>query len=90
DGATADIMGIDDVNTKWLGFGWHVQRIDGHNISQIINAVERAKLVTDRPSMIICDTIKGKGFSLGEGKVSTHSMEFTYEQAKEAIALLDK
>ena len=90
DGETADVMDIDDVNTKWIGFGWHVQRVDGHNIARIASAAERAKAVADRPSMIICDTIKGKGFSLGEGKVGSHSMEFTYSQALEAIAALDK
>lgn len=89
DGETADIMGIDDINTKWNGFGWHVQRVDGHDIRQIVKAVEKAKAVRGRPSMIICDTVKGKGFVLGEGKVGSHSMEFSYEQAREAIAWLD-
>ena len=89
DGETADIMGIDDINTKWNGFGWHVQRVDGHDIRQIIEAVEKAKKTCGRPSMIICDTVKGKGFVLGEGKVGSHSMEFSYEQAREAIAWLD-
>lgn len=90
DGTTYDIMGIDDVNTKWHGFGWHVQRVDGHDPAQLTEAVLRAKQVGERPSMIICDTIKAKGFSLAEGQVGSHSMPFTYEQAQEAIAALDK
>lgn len=90
DGTTYDVMGIDDVNTKWHGFGWHVQRVDGHNPAQLTEAVLRAKQVSERPSMIICDTIKAKGFSLAEGQVGSHSMPFAYEQAQEAIAALDK
>ncbi len=88
DGETADVMGIDDITTKWNGFGWHVQRIDGHNVVEIERAITNAQQVTERPSMIVCDTIKGKGFAPGEGKVGSHSMAFTYETAKEAIALL--
>ncbi len=89
DGTTVDIMGIDDVNTKWHGFGWHVQRVNGHDMTQLYDAVKRAQKIQDRPSVIICDTIKAKGFSLGEGKASSHNMHFTYEQAQEAIAELD-
>ena len=88
DGETADVMGIDDITTKWNGFGWHVQRIDGHNVAAIAKAIDNAQKVTDRPSMIVCDTIKAKGFAPAEGLVSSHSMAFTYETAKEAIAVL--
>ena len=88
DGETADVMGIDDITTKWNGFGWHVQRIDGHNVVAIAKAIDNAQKVTDRPSMIVCDTIKAKGFAPAEGLVSSHSMAFTYETAKEAIAVL--
>ena len=85
DGTTFDVMGIDDVNTKWQGFGWDVQRINGHDVVQIVAAIERAKQVRERPSMIICDTLKGKGFAPGEGKVGSHNMPFTYEEAQAAI-----
>jgi transketolase len=89
DGTTVDVMGIDDVNTKWHGFGWHVQRVNGHDVTQLYDAVQRARKIQDRPSVIICDTIKAKGFPPGEGKASSHNMHFTYEQAQEAIAALD-
>ena len=89
DGTTVDVMGIDDVNTKWHGFGWHVQRVNGHDMTQLYDAVQRAQKIQDRPSVIICDTIKAKGFSPGEGKAGSHNMHFTYEQAQEAIAALD-
>jgi transketolase len=89
DGTTVEVMGIDDVNTKWHGFGWHVQRVNGHELGQLQEAVLRAQKVEDRPSVIICDTVKAKGFSLAEGEAGSHNMPFTYEQAQEAIAALD-
>lgn len=90
DGEVCDVMGIEDITTKWNGFGWHVQRINGHDVCQLVRAIENAQKVKERPSMIVCDTIKGKGFAPGEAKVSSHSMVFDYETAKEAIAQLEQ
>jgi transketolase len=89
DGWTDDIVSMDDIDTRWLGFGWHVQRIPGHDFNQIAEAVERAKAVLDRPSMIILDTIKSKGFIPGEGICANHSMAFDSEAAEKAIAELE-
>ncbi len=90
DGEVAAVMGIEDIMGKWSGFGWHVQRIDGHDVGQISDAIAAAQQEQERPSMIICDTIKGKGFFPGEGKVGSHSMAFDYARAQEAIAQLEQ
>lgn len=90
DGYTYDIINVDDLNTKWAGFGWHVQRIDGHDLRAIARAVGIAKSVKDRPSMIIMDTLKSKGFAPGEGISACHSMAFSKEVAEEAIAELER
>lgn len=90
DGYTRDIMDLDDLGAKWAAFNWHVQRIDGHNIDLIIEAVGRAKAVTDRPSMIILDTIKGKGAAFAEGTLASHNMAFSPEDRDAAIAELEK
>lgn len=89
DGYTDDIMSMDNIDTRWLGFNWHVQRIDGHDLNAIDNAVKKAKAVTDRPSMIICDTIKSKGFGPGERVAGNHSMAFDEAVAEKAIAELE-
>ncbi len=89
DGYTDDIMSMDNIDTRWLGFNWHVQRIDGHDLNAIDNAVKKAKAVTDRPSMIICDTIKSKGFGPGERVEGNHSMAFDEAVAEKAIAELE-
>lgn len=88
DGYTKDIIDMENIDTRWLGFNWHVQRIDGHDFNAIHDAVEKAKKVTDRPSMIICDTIKSKGFFFGEGVKANHSMNFDSEKAEKAVEVL--
>lgn len=88
DGKTTEIMNLDNLLEKWKGFGWHVQEVDGHDMQAIITAAYNAKKVNDAPSMIICNTIKSKGFSPGEGLVASHNMEFSYEKAQEAIEIL--
>lgn len=90
DGYTQDIMNLDDLNAKWVGFGWNVLRVDGHCFPALNRAIEKAKQEQCRPTMIIMDTIKGKGAFFAEGKLSNHNMPFDYETAKEAIARLEK
>jgi transketolase len=91
DGPTADIVSMENICTRWLGFGWYVQRIDGHDIAAIARAVENAKKVTDRPSMIVMDTQKSHGFIPGETTVNNHSMAFDENVAEGAIkALLER
>ena len=61
DGYTRDICMIEPVEEKWSAFRWDVQRIDGHDIEQIEDALHNTELDKDRPHMIIADTIKGQG-----------------------------
>jgi transketolase len=90
DGYMYEIMDISDITSKWLSFGWYVQRIDGHDFREIDRAVQNAKAETHRPSMIILDTVKAKGFAPGEGQVASHNMKFDIDKAKEAVAVLEK
>ncbi len=85
DGYTYEIMDIDDITSKWLSFGWYVQRVDGHNFVEMDRAIINAQKEKQRPSMIVLDTVKGKGAFFAEGKVSSHHMLVDYETAKEAI-----
>ncbi|MBI9096019.1 MAG: transketolase [Sphaerochaeta sp.] len=85
DGYTSDIVSMENLDTRWLGFNWHVQRINGHDFTQIDRAVQIAKTVLDRPSMIIMDTIKSYGFIPGETTTANHSMAFDSKTAKKAI-----
>ena len=88
DGYTADIINMDNIDARWLGFGWHVQRINGHDYKQIAQAIGNAKAVKCRPSMIILDTIKSKGYAPGEGIKANHSMAISHENEEYAISVL--
>lgn len=88
DGYTRDIMNLDDLGAKWSAFNWHVQRVDGHSAGNIIEAVGRAKQERGRPSMIILDTIKGKGCSFAEGKFASHNMPVKPEDRDETLRIL--
>jgi transketolase len=90
DGYIKDIMNIEDLSAKWEAFGWHTQRVDGHDLSELYAAITQAQKEREKPSMIIMDTIKGKGCSFAEGKLNNHNLVFSYDLAKEAIALLEK
>jgi transketolase len=85
DGYTEDIMPLDDLAKKWEAFNWHVQEIDGHNMRQILDAVQKAKAVFEKPSVIIARTIPGKGVREFERKFEWHGKAPNKEDAKMAF-----
>ena len=90
DGYTQEINPLEPLEDKWRAFGWHVQSIDGHNTDEIVSAVQQAKRAQGKPSMILLNTIKGKGASFSEGKLCSHNMKLTEEMWKAAVAELEK
>lgn len=89
DALNADICGVEPLADKWRAFGWNVEEIDGHDIAQIIAALQRASSCADRPSVIIAHTLKGKGVPYMEGSPAWHgSVKLTREQAETAIKAL--
>lgn len=86
DGYIQDINGLEPIEDKWKAFGWYVQNIDGHDISQIIFAIEKAKQIKLQPSMIILNTIKGKGAYFAEAKLGSHNMGVKQDEWMKAIA----
>lgn len=89
DGAVSDINDISPLDKKWEAFGWHVQVIDGHDVIAIADAIDQAKQTKGKPSMIILNTIKGKGAFFCEGQAGSHNMPVTMDMAEQAIARLD-
>jgi len=85
DGWTQDIMNLEPLTEKWRAFNWHVIEIDGHNIDQIQQALEEAKTIKGKPSVIIAHTIKGKGVSFMENNIDFHGKAPTPEQAELAL-----
>ena len=84
-GTIEEISGTYPIDEKWHSFGWHVQSIDGHDISQILEAVDNAHQVSDRPSVIIAKTIKGYGLSYMIGDNSWHKRVYTDEEYAQAM-----
>jgi len=85
DGYNSQVMPIEPIKDKWVAFGWDVQRINGHNMSQIIEAIDTAKAKKGLPSVIIADTIKGKGVSFMEDKYNWHGKAPTVQECALAI-----
>lgn len=89
-GSTEDVMALDDLHRKWDSFGWHVIDVDdGNDIEKLARAFEESRMVKGKPSVLIANTIKGKGSSVMENKTAWHhhvpSAE-EYEQIKEDLA----
>jgi transketolase len=72
DGSTEDIMALEPLEDKIRAFGWHTRVLDGHDFSQILDALAEARGVHGRPSMLIARTVKGKGVSFMEGQAAWH------------------
>jgi transketolase len=85
DGPVSQVKAIEPVASKWSAFGWNVIDIDGHNIKEILEALDEAETVKGKPSVILAHTIKGKGVSFFEGKVEYHGIAPTPEELEEAL-----
>lgn len=85
DGKVKDIMNIEPVALKWQAFGWNVIEIDGHNMTEIIEAYKTAETVKGKPTIIVAKTIKGKGVSFMENVVDFHGKTPTDVQTKKAL-----
>lgn len=85
DGNTENVMPLDDVAAKWESFNWHVQEIDGHNFRAINDAIQKAKAVYEKPSVIIARTIPGKGVHEFERDYHWHGKAPNKEEANIAL-----
>jgi transketolase len=88
-GWTRDIMNLEPFGQKWQAFGWHTVDIDGHDIDQILSALEGARAVTGKPTLIVAHTIKGKGVSFMENNVAFHGKAPSQEEAERALKELE-
>jgi len=79
DDATERVKKKEPLDRKWRSFGWQVLEIDGHNFMQIHHSFDVAEWTTDRPTVIIARTMKGKGLSFLEGDANSHNVSFSEE-----------
>jgi len=90
DGSVDKVMSVYPIKEKFQAFGWSTLEIDGHNIAEIISALEAAKKIKDKPVMIICKTVKGKGAALMENKAEWHGAAPNQQQYEEIMDELKK
>ncbi len=89
DGTLEEIMSPDPIDQKFAAFGWNVERCDGHDVSEIAAALERAEAAKGKPTVIIAKTVKGKGVSFMENDKEWHGNDPNAEQYEKAAAELD-
>lgn len=85
DGKVSDVMDVAPVGEKFKAFNWNVIEIDGHNYEEIINALDTARTVKDQPTVIVANTVKGKGVSFMENNAGFHGAAPNEEEYKKAM-----
>jgi transketolase len=85
-GATKDIFDIPDLEDKWRSFGWNVIGVDGHDVGAVLDALDAAKAFKGKPSVLIAETVKGKGISFAENTSAFHNASLTQAQYDQALA----
>ena len=85
DGTTDDVMSMGDMVAKFESFGWLTKNVNGHNVDEIIEAIAAGKAQTEKPVMIILDTIKGNGCELALQRFPNHHIAFTAEEMAPSI-----
>jgi transketolase len=88
DGFTEDVMPLEPLAAKYESFGWHVVEIDGHNHRAIADAARLAEAVFERPTVVICHTIPGKGVDFMEDDYTWHGIPPDRAQAAKALTEL--
>lgn len=90
DGEVEKVMNVGPLDEKWRAFGWHVIEINGHDFKEIFDALDEARTVKGKPTMIIAKTVKGKGVSFMENLASWHGSAPNAEQTEKALEDLSK
>ncbi len=86
---TAEVMALEPLADRWRSFGWHVRETDGHDLAHVLDALDEARSVTDRPTAIIAHTVKGKGVSFMENNPDFHGKAPNKEQLELALQELE-
>lgn len=89
DGPTEKVVSLEPLCDKWAAFGWHVIRVDGHDHDKLFAAFEEAKKTTGKPTVIVANTVKGKGVSFMEGVVGFHGKACTPAELETACKELE-
>jgi len=89
DGLIQKVMSPLPLDEKWKAFGWNVIPVDGHNITEVTNALNQAEMVKGKPTMIIARTTKGKGVSFMENRAEWHGKAPNKDETEKALKELE-
>lgn len=84
DGPTEQVMSLEPFASKWEAFGWAVRTVNGHNMRELVDALEAVPFVPGRPSLIVARTRKAKGLSFAENRWNFHYASLNAEQKEQA------
>ncbi|HUC92869.1 MAG TPA: transketolase [Paenibacillus sp.] len=87
-GSTEDVMGLEPLEEKWSAFGWHVVSVDGNDIEALVQAFEAAPAVPGKPTLVMANTVKGKGVSFAENVPHWHHHVPNDQELEQALAEL--
>jgi len=90
DGPIAEVLSPLPIPEKWQAFGWHVLIVDGHDYNAIYDAIQQAKAIKDKPTIIVAKTIKGKGVCQMENVADWHGKAPTREECRQFLADLER
>jgi transketolase len=91
DGTLEEITALGDIADKYRVFGWNVTEVDGHDMAQIVSAFDNLPPASfDKPTLLVCHTVKGHGVDYMENKVKWHAGRLSPENRDEAIRQLEK
>lgn len=80
-----DTLGVEPLRAKWEAFGWKVLEADGHSIKELVDVLEKAKQIKDKPCLVIAHTVKGKGVSFAEGRAEWHGRAPNKEELEKGL-----
>lgn len=89
-GNTEEVMTLDCLESRWNAYGWSVKQVDGNNIEELTATFKKAPFNSNKPSLIIANTTKGKGVSFIENLAAWHHKVPSEEQYLQSIKELDK
>jgi transketolase len=91
DGPSGKVLGFEPLADKWAAFGWHVQRVNGNDLSAVVAAFDAARALTDaKPRVILFDTLMGKGVPFLEQREKNHFIRVDPPEWQQAIQMLDQ
>jgi len=88
-GVTEEVMALKDLKGKWTSFGWEVVEVDGNNIEELLKVFNNIPAKHEKPTMIIANTVKGKGISFMENVAKWHHGVLTEEEYNQAVKELE-